>query len=163
MFFLDSVSQSSADTNRCTQKGMGCSMLGDINRGQWAKEEPLLHINVLELKSVKLAPLTFNKQKSLKAIHLETDNTTALLYLVKMWGTGNQMLLKLSKEIGQYLLKHEITITTDWKRLGPIGMEILPKSISTSLPEQGNAQSRFVCITAVSQTTQALCLETQPF
>ena len=67
--------------------------------GQWSKEEQLLHINVLELKAVKLALLTFNKQKSLKAIHFHVDNTTAQLYLVNIGGTGNQMLLKLSKEI----------------------------------------------------------------
>ena len=42
-------------------------------------------------------------------------------------------------------------------------MEILSKSVSTSLPEKGNAQSRFACITAVSPTTPVLCLETRPF
>ena len=82
---LDSVSQSSAVTDRCIQKGMGCSMSRNINRGQWPKEEQLLHINVLELKAVKLTLLTFNKQKSLKAVHFQIENTTALLYLVK-WG-----------------------------------------------------------------------------
>ena len=78
----------------------------------------MLHINVLELKTVKLALLTFTEQKSLKAFHFQIDNATALLYLVKMVGTGgggiggeeNQVLLKLSKEIWQYLLKHQITI-----------------------------------------------------
>ena len=92
---LDLVSQSSADTDRCIQKGMGCSMSRDIIRGggQWSKEKQLLHINVLELKAVKLALLTLNKEKSLKAVRFEIDNTTALLYLVKMGGIGNQMLL----------------------------------------------------------------------
>ena len=49
------------------------------------------------------------------------------------------------------------------KQQGPIRMETLPKSISASLPEEGNAQNRFVCIKAVSPTTPVLCLETQPF
>ena len=49
----------------------------------------------------------------MKAVHFQIDNTTALLYLVKMGGTENQMLLKLSKEIWQYLLKHQITITAE--------------------------------------------------
>ena len=35
--------------------------------------------------------------------------------------------------------------------------------ISTSLPEEGNAQRRFVSIKAVSPTTPVLCLVTQPF
>ena len=38
-----------------------------ISTGEWSKEEQLLHINVSELKAVKLALFTFNKQKSLKA------------------------------------------------------------------------------------------------
>ena len=67
--------------------------------GQWSIEEHLLLINVLELKAIKLALLIFIEQKSLKAVHFQIDSTTVLLYLVKMEGTGNQMLLKISQEI----------------------------------------------------------------
>ena len=42
-------------------------------------------------------------------------------------------------------------------------METLPKSISTSPLEEGIAQSRFVCIRAVSPTTPVFCLQTRPF
>ena len=79
--------------------------------GQCSMEEHFLHINVLELKAIRLALLIFSEQKSLKAVHFQIDNTTALLYLVKMEGTGNQMLLKISQEIWQHFLKHLITIT----------------------------------------------------
>ena len=82
------------DTSR---KGWGALCQGMSAGRQWSKEKQFLHINVLKLKAVKLALLTFNKQKSLKAVHFKIDNTTVLLYLVKMGGTGNQMLLKLSK------------------------------------------------------------------
>ena len=57
----------------------------DINRGKWSKEEQLLHIDFE------------NKQKFLIVDHFQIDSTTALLYLVKMGGTGSQMLLKLRK------------------------------------------------------------------
>ena len=101
-----------------SKKGWGTVCQGISTGGQRSYEEQLLHINVLELKTVKLALLTFTEQKSLKAFHFQIDNATALLYLVKMVGTGgggiggeeNQVLLKLSKEIWQYLLKHQITI-----------------------------------------------------
>ena len=59
------------------------SLLDSVSQstgGQWSKEEQLLHINVLEMKAVKLALFTFNKQKSLKAVHFQIDSTTALLY-----------------------------------------------------------------------------------
>ena len=104
-----------------SKKGWGIVCQGISTGGQRSYEEQLLYINVLELKTVKLALLTFTEQKSLKAFHFQIDNATALLYLVKMVGTGggkdrggggeeNQVLLKLSKEIWQYLLKHQITI-----------------------------------------------------
>ena len=78
-----------------SRKGWGavCQGISSRGGGQWSKEKQLLHINVLELKAVKLALLTLNKEKSLKAVRFEIDNTTALLYLVKMGGIGNQMLL----------------------------------------------------------------------
>ena len=95
------------------RKGWGAVCQGILTGGQWSKEEQLLHINLLELKAVKLALLSFSKQKSLKAVHIQIDNTTALLYLKKKGGTGNQMLLKLRKEIWQYLLKHQTTITAE--------------------------------------------------
>ena len=49
------------------------------------------------------------------------------------------------------------------KQQGTIRMETLPKSISTSLPEKGNAQNRFVCINTVSPNTPVLCIKTRPF
>ena len=79
---FDSISESSADTDRCIQKRMGCIMSRDKNRGQWSKEEQLSH-------TVKLALLAFNKQKSLIAVHFLIDDATALLYLVKIGGTRN--------------------------------------------------------------------------
>ena len=77
-------------------KGWGATCQGISTGSQWSKEEQLLHI----------APLNFNKQKSLKAVHFQIDNTAALLYL--------QMLLKLSKEIWQHLSKPQITITAEY-------------------------------------------------
>ena len=49
----------------------------DINRGESSKKEQLLQVNVLELEPVKLALLTFSKQKPLKAVHFQIDNTIA--------------------------------------------------------------------------------------
>ena len=48
------------------------------------------------------------------------------------------------------------------KQQGPIRIKTLRKSVSASLPEKENAQSRFVSIKDVSPTTPVLCLETRP-
>ena len=121
--------------------------------------------------------MTLSKQKSLKAVHFQIENTTAVLYLVKIGGTGNQMLQKLSKEIWQYLLKHQITVTAeylpsslnveaDWQSRNssdPSGWKLCPKVFQVSLPEERNVQNRLVCIKAISPTTPVLCLETRSF
>ena len=44
-------------------------------------------INLSELKVIILTPLTFNKMFSLRAVHFQVDNTTALSYLMRM-GVG---------------------------------------------------------------------------
>ena len=49
------------------------------------------------------------------------------------------------------------------KQQGLIRMETLSKSISTSLPEERNAQSRSLCVKAVSPTTPEFSLETRSF
>ena len=55
-----------------SRKGWGAVCQGISTGAHWSKEEQLLHINVLELKAVKLALLNFNKQKSLKAVHFSS-------------------------------------------------------------------------------------------
>ena len=85
---LDSVSQSSANTGRCIQKELGCSKSRDINRGAMVKEETVATNKCISTESSRISTLTFNKQKSLKEIHFQIGNTTALLYLVKMGGRG---------------------------------------------------------------------------
>ena len=62
----------------------------------------------------KISTFDLQQTKFFKAVQFQIDNTTALLNLVKMEGTRNQMLLKLSKEIWQYVLKYQITITAEY-------------------------------------------------
>ena len=120
-YLIQSHSQVLIQTD-ASRNGWSAVCQGISAEGQWLKEEQFLHIHVLELKAVKSALLTFNKQISLKAVHFQIDNTTALLYLGKMGGTGNYMLLKLSKEIWRYLLKRPITTTAEYL-LGSLNVE----------------------------------------
>ena len=83
-YLIHSHSQVLIQTD-ASRKGWGAVCQGmSTGEGKRSKEEQLLHINVLELKAVKLALLTFNKQKSLEVVHFQMDNSTALLHLVKM-------------------------------------------------------------------------------
>ena len=65
--------------NRCLPDRVGCILPRQINTG--SREEQILHINVLELKAIKLALLTFTKFRKIHHLHLQIDNMTALSYL----------------------------------------------------------------------------------
>ena len=76
--------------------------------GQWSEEERTLHINVLELLAIKLDLFSFTKGKRVKDILFQIDNKAALSYPLKMGGTRNEHMIKLSKEIWHYLLNHNV-------------------------------------------------------
>ena len=87
-------------------------------RGTWSYHEEKCtikkkNINVLELTVVKLAILPFTEGKLITAIHLQIDNMTAPSYLVKMGETRSQELLQGAKEIWDYLLANQITVTAE--------------------------------------------------
>ena len=59
---LDSVSQSSDDTDRCIQKGMGCSMSRNINRGAMVKGGTVVTYKCVRTESSKIS--TFDLQQT---------------------------------------------------------------------------------------------------
>ena len=119
-----------------------------------------------------------NKQKFLIVVLFQIDSTTALLYLVKMGGGevggggGDRepnvteikevnLAVSLETPDHNYCRKPSKFFECGGrlafsKQQGPIRVEPLPQSISTSLPEERSTQSRFVCIKAVSLTTPVL-------
>ena len=92
----------------------GASCEGVTTRGVWSEQERSLHINVLKLLTVKLALLSFIKNKKVRAIHFQIDNTTAWRNLTKMGGVNSLEMIKLSKEIRDHLLSRGITIITEY-------------------------------------------------
>ena len=86
--------------------------------------------------------------------------------LVKMGGTENQMLLKISKEIWQYLLKQQIKITSeylpcslnveaDWQSRNsndPSEWKLCPKIFKQVCQRSGIPKSRFFCLTNYPST-----------
>ena len=86
--------------------------------------------------------------------------------LVKMGGTENQMLLKISKEIWQYLLKQQIKITSeylpcslnveaDWQSRNsndPSEWKLCPKVFKQVCQRSGIPKSRFFCLTNYPST-----------
>ena len=91
--------------------GWGAVCQGIKTGSLWSEKEQEYHINFLELLPIKFELLSFSKMMNFKSVHIEVDNQTALSYLLKMGGTKSQELLKVSKEIWDYLFKHQIIIT----------------------------------------------------
>ena len=80
-------------------KVWGAYCQGQRTGEPWSKLETKEHINVMELKTVKFAILTFTKIfPQAKTIHLEMDNIATLSYIAKM-GATNNVLPELAKEI----------------------------------------------------------------
>ena len=58
--------------------------------------------------------MTFTKFTKVSRVHLPVDNVAAISYIEKMGGTKNPRMLKLAKEIWQYLMSKKITLTVEY-------------------------------------------------
>ena len=101
-------------SDRCLNKRLGEYCKGLSTGREWSKEGKCFHINVLELLTLKFVILTFTKNLSHLTIHVQVDNKVALAYPLKMGGTRNPQLLKISKSIWNYVLSHQITISAEY-------------------------------------------------
>ena len=102
-------------TSDASLQGWGAACQGQTTGGPWTAEEQKHQINILELKAAKLAILTFIRMHSeVKSIDLQMDNIMGLSYIVKMGVTHNKVSSDISKEIWDFLLLQEITITVEY-------------------------------------------------
>ena len=102
-------------------------------------------------------------------IHVQADNKIALAYLLKMGGTCNPQIFKISKSIRNYLLSHLITgtlprrlnIRADWKsRYATHSSDWkLHQSFSENNQALRNPISRSACLQAVSPTSPIYCMK----
>ena len=106
--------QMKIQTNASKKTGWVVSCQGLTTQGVWSRQERPLHINFLELLAVKFALLSFFKNREVRAIPFQIDNTTALRYLKKMEGVKSLEMIKLSKEIWDYLPSRGSTIITEY-------------------------------------------------
>ena len=97
-----------------SKEGWGAVCQGIRTGGLWSKKEQEYHINLLALLAIKFSLLTFSKMMNFKSLTIQVDNQTALSYVLKMGRTKIQELLRVSKEIWEYLLKHQIMIAAEY-------------------------------------------------
>ena len=90
---LDKFRTPSNNINRCFIGRLKGLLRKSKDRGPWTSQENKDHVNVLELRAVKHAILTFSRlHPKAQSIHIQMDSIVALSYLAKMGGTQNKSL-----------------------------------------------------------------------
>ena len=105
---------------------------------KWLVEEKKIYMNTQKLPTVKNGILSFTKMKPTGITYIQSDNLTAILYLLKMGCKRDKKLVDLSKDVWENLLLKQITITAeylpgilstraDWSQQKPLRVEIISK------------------------------------
>ena len=128
------------------------------------------------MKAAKLAIVSFCRVKKTKSVHLQIDNFTALSHLVKMGGTKSAELNKISKEIWEYLILNEITLTAeylpssqniqaDWESRhtkDSSEWKLCPQTFAGTTQTMGKLSVDLFCVTPVTSTSTVHVMETGP-
>ena len=94
-----------------SRQGWGAYCQGMSTGGRWLPEETSYHINCLELLAGSLAIRSFAKNKAKAQVLLLMDNISAVTYINKMGGTHSPMLSYLAKNLWDWCLTHNISVT----------------------------------------------------
>ena len=96
--------------------GWGASLLQESVSGLWDIQERSLHINVLELRAIRLGLHHFTGVVKDSVVAVFSDNTTALAYLSREGGTHSTLLNLEARQILDWAECHSVTILTQFVR-----------------------------------------------
>ena len=99
-----------------SEVGWGASLLQDSTSGLWNDYEKLLHINVLELRAIRLGLCHFVEIVQGAVVAVFSDNTTALAYLNKEGGTRSPLLNAEARAILDWAEAHSVRLLTQFVR-----------------------------------------------
>jgi hypothetical protein len=100
-------------TSDSSLKGWGATLGSKNLSGCWPQHwvmERSRHINELEMRAVLLAVQTWRTSLAGKSVQLLVDNSATVLYLKKEGGTKSAMLSRLTREILDICVSHQITL-----------------------------------------------------
>ncbi|KAJ1214845.1 hypothetical protein NDU88_002456 [Pleurodeles waltl] len=85
--------------------------LGDLEiKGLWSPEEQMFHINLLELRAVRLALKAFLPSLRGQSVQVLTDNTTTMWYINKQGGVGSYLLCREALRLWSWAKDHRICL-----------------------------------------------------
>ena len=78
--------------------------------GLWTPEETRLHINVLELRAIRLTVQKLQLHIRDQVVKVECDNTTAIAYLNKQGGTRSYILCQEALRLHEWMCQFNVTL-----------------------------------------------------
>ncbi|KAJ1135528.1 hypothetical protein NDU88_001967 [Pleurodeles waltl] len=85
--------------------------LGDLEiKSRWSPVEQMLHINLLELRAVRLALKAFLPSLRGQSVQILTDNTTTMWYINKQGGVGSYLLCREALRLWCWAQDHQICL-----------------------------------------------------
>ena len=126
-----SIESTNNYSNRCFPDRVGSSLHRDSNIKTVVRGRENPPHKCARTASNKIGSIFLHQR--VKAIHFQIDNKAALSYLLKMGGTKNEHMTKLSGDIWHYLLNQNMSIT----------VEYLPSVMNTGNKKKQTLQSGF--------------------
>ncbi|KAJ1131499.1 hypothetical protein NDU88_009835 [Pleurodeles waltl] len=88
--------------------------LGDLEiKGLWSPEEQMFHINLLELRAVRLALKAFLPSLRGQSVQVLMDNTTTMWYINKQGGVGSYLLCREALRLWSWAKDHQIYLVAN--------------------------------------------------
>ncbi|XP_050825375.1 uncharacterized protein LOC127058925 [Gopherus flavomarginatus] len=101
-------------TTDASDLGWGAHLGTLRTQGLWSQEEVGLHINMRELRAVRLACQTFCHQLQGRCVAVFTDNTTTMYYINKQGGIRSSPLCHEAMRLWDFCVAHSIHLTASF-------------------------------------------------
>ena len=99
-----------------SRTGWGASVAHEVAAGVWSTDEACLHINVLELRAIRLGLAAFVGHLQGRTVGLYADNTTALSYVLHAGGTRSSLLNAEAQEVLRWAEEHAVVLVPRFVR-----------------------------------------------
>ena len=99
-----------------SSEGWGAYSLDKEASGEWSHQEKQEHINLLELRAIRLGLQSFEESLRGKTVAILSDNTTALSFISKEGGTRSSSLNREAQETLQWMEENAVTVLTQFVR-----------------------------------------------
>ncbi|XP_064415368.1 mitochondrial import receptor subunit TOM5 homolog isoform X4 [Latimeria chalumnae] len=97
-------------TTDASLRGWEAFLGGKMVQGLWSKEESNLHINLLELRAVRLPLASLLSKVRGSMVLLRTDTTTVVSYINKQGGTKSPSLCQETELLWNWALSHQVRL-----------------------------------------------------